>query len=74
MLVSCHSEGAPPPTLLLRRGDQEGAELHTANSSSLSFNLSWALKEDSGLYQCQASNQYGSQLVNASITVRGQRA
>ncbi|XP_076028041.1 vascular cell adhesion protein 1b [Genypterus blacodes] len=70
VLVSCRSEGAPAPTLLLRRGGQEGAELHTANSSA-SFNLSSALKDDSGLYQCHASNQYGSQVVNASITVRG---
>ncbi|KAF7643368.1 hypothetical protein LDENG_00240640 [Lucifuga dentata] len=69
--ISCRSEGAPTPTLLLRRVSQEGVELQRSNSS-LSFNLSSALMDDSGLYECEASNQYGSNLVNTSITVRGQ--
>ncbi|XP_077450862.1 vascular cell adhesion protein 1-like isoform X2 [Stigmatopora argus] len=64
--LTCRSDAAPPPTLVLRR---EGAELRrSAAVSSLSYSLTARLR-DSAHYLCNASNELGSQEVTSRIVV-----
>ncbi|XP_055021255.1 vascular cell adhesion protein 1b [Boleophthalmus pectinirostris] len=68
LTLTCQSDGAPPPTLVLSRN---GAELHRENSTHLlSFNLSSAQLQDSAHYQCESTNQYGAARDARNITVR----
>uniref|UniRef100_A0A669E8M7 Ig-like domain-containing protein n=1 Tax=Oreochromis niloticus TaxID=8128 RepID=A0A669E8M7_ORENI len=64
----CSSEGAPLPRLVLSRN---GRELQSVDrASTMIFDLPYALLEHSDVYQCVASNLYGSQQASSSITVR----
>ncbi|KAJ3599038.1 hypothetical protein NHX12_033001 [Muraenolepis orangiensis] len=72
LTVSCRSEVAGPSVMVLRRGNRENkVELRSSENSSSLFFIFEAKLQNSGLYQCESSNQYGSQLANASIKVKG---
>uniref|UniRef100_A0A3Q2DID9 Vascular cell adhesion molecule 1 n=1 Tax=Cyprinodon variegatus TaxID=28743 RepID=A0A3Q2DID9_CYPVA len=68
---TCRSDGVPPPAVVLRRNGEELLRSDSDSSSSITLSISSALLEESGLYQCEASNQYGSQFVSSSVTVKG---
>ncbi|KAF7202891.1 vascular cell adhesion protein 1b isoform X1 [Nothobranchius furzeri] len=65
---TCHSDGAPLPTLVLKRSGEE--LLRADSASSLSFSIASTLLEDSGSYECEVWNQYSSQRVSKNITVK----
>uniref|UniRef100_A0A3P9LLD5 Vascular cell adhesion molecule 1b n=1 Tax=Oryzias latipes TaxID=8090 RepID=A0A3P9LLD5_ORYLA len=67
---TCRADGAPPPTLVIKRN---GEELHVnspTSSSLLTFDISSVVLEDSAQYQCDAFNQYGNQSVSNEIKVK----
>lgn len=68
VIITCRSDGAPPPTLVLRL---ESEELYSSSTALLSLNVTPVLLNDSSHFYCEASNQYGSQQVSRAITVRG---
>ncbi|KAM4738931.1 vascular cell adhesion protein 1b [Anableps anableps] len=70
MTFTCRSDGAPPPTVVLRRNGEELLRSDSNSSSSVTLSISSTLLEESGLYQCEAFNQYASRFVSSSITVK----
>uniref|UniRef100_A0A3P8UFV4 Vascular cell adhesion molecule 1b n=1 Tax=Cynoglossus semilaevis TaxID=244447 RepID=A0A3P8UFV4_CYNSE len=69
VIITCQSDGAPPSALVLRK---EGVELNRTDSdSTLFFSFTPVKPEDSASYQCEASNQYGSQVVSTVLRVTG---
>lgn len=69
---TCSSDGAPPPKLLLKKGEKV-VRVHE-DGSPLTFSIRSATLEDSTSYLCEASNKHGSQAVSSVVTVRGQFA
>ncbi|XP_019904964.2 vascular cell adhesion protein 1b [Esox lucius] len=69
--VSCQSDGAPVGRMVLRRiSNGQGVELQSSDGSSTSFSLSSARLVDSGVYVCEASNEYGHHGARTHFTVR----
>ena len=77
--ITCEAVGYPPPTTVWNRTDgslsyrtllSDEADISFGNSTvSVNLTLTNANREDTGLYQCTASNNYGSDEQNISITV-----
>lgn len=63
--VSCSSDGAPPPSLLLR-SEEAGLLLSGPGPLSVSLQLN-----SSAHFHCQASNRLGVQQVNRAVNVAG---
>ncbi|KAJ7993264.1 hypothetical protein DPEC_G00270640 [Dallia pectoralis] len=71
LTVSCLSDGAPVSRVVLRRlSEDQDVQLRSSDSSSASFTLSSALASDSAVYECEASNEYGSQRDSTSLSVK----
>ncbi|XP_072294125.1 vascular cell adhesion protein 1b [Eucyclogobius newberryi] len=66
--LTCQSDGAPPPTLVLSRN---GAELRREDAAHfLSFSLPTAQLQDSAHYQCESTNQLGAARDGRNVSVR----
>lgn len=68
LTLTCQSDGAPPPTLVLSRN---GAELQRqSHAHSLSFSLLSAQLQDSAHYLCESTNEHGAARGGLNVTVR----
>lgn len=63
--VTCSSDGAPPPSLLLR-SDEAGLLLSGPSPLLVSLQLN-----RSAQFHCQASNRFGVQQANGAVSVAG---
>ncbi|KAJ8395468.1 hypothetical protein AAFF_G00032020 [Aldrovandia affinis] len=69
--ISCHTDSVPAALLVLRRvSEGQQTELQSSpDSTSSSLTLSSVQLADSGLYQCEAVNQHGSQTASVQVSV-----
>ncbi|KAL4634864.1 vascular cell adhesion protein 1-like [Arapaima gigas] len=68
--ISCHSQAVPAARVVLRRvSDPPGSELGSSHDSSVSVTLSPVGPADAGMYECEASNRFGSQKHSAVLHV-----
>ena len=79
-IITCEAVGYPPPTIVwsgissdrVSVSDSISVLVGRGNASRVSVNLTLtnANREDTGLYECSASNSVGSATRNASVTVQ----
>ncbi|KAL1023191.1 hypothetical protein UPYG_G00037490 [Umbra pygmaea] len=68
--VSCRSDGAPVGRVVLRRlSEDQAVELQSSYDTFTSFTMDSAQLADSAVYQCEASNEYGSQNVSTLLSI-----
>ena len=81
--IECEAIGYPPPTIMWSRtngilsgrvsvSDSTSVRIGNGNVTSVSVNLTLqnANTEDTGLYQCSATNNVGTDVKNSNITVQ----
>ncbi|XP_030646969.1 vascular cell adhesion protein 1b [Chanos chanos] len=72
LTISCHTDGVKVDRVVLRRVvEGEEMELQSNDDTDTSVTIHPAQMNHTGLYECEASNQYGSQKASVNITVRG---
>ena len=81
--IECEAIGYPPPTIMWSRtngtlsdrvsvSDSTSVRIGNGNVTSVSVNLTLqnANTEDTGLYQCSATNNVGTDVKNSNVTVQ----
>ena len=81
--ITCEAVGYPPPTIvwsrtigtssytiLVNNSVSVPAGIGNVTSVSVNLTLTNANREDTGLYECSASNSVGSDNRNTSVTVQ----
>ncbi|KAG7487810.1 hypothetical protein MATL_G00027470 [Megalops atlanticus] len=70
--ISCHSDMVPAGRMALHRvSEDQRTELQSSPDSSTSITLPSIQLADSGLYECEAVNEHGSQRASAQVIVKG---
>ena len=73
MTLSCRTVSVPVGEVRLLHDSEEGVmELLSVKGSEINFTLPAAQLNQSGLYRCEASNDYGNQTNSTQLTVTGQ--
>ncbi|KAJ8376512.1 hypothetical protein SKAU_G00070920 [Synaphobranchus kaupii] len=68
--ISCYTDSVTAGRLVLRRvSEGQETDLHTSSDPTTSVSLPSVRLSDSGLYECEALNQHGSQTASTQVTV-----
>ncbi|KAJ8277757.1 hypothetical protein GJAV_G00079540 [Gymnothorax javanicus] len=68
--ISCHTDSVPAGLLVLSRVfEGQKMDLQSSSDSSTSISLPSVQLSDSGLYECVATNEHGTQTASTQVTV-----
>lgn len=71
LLLLCGVKGTPPITFKWHHNGNK-LKTNTSNVSFMSYHIESLTKDDSGTYQCEASNQANRVLRSEMITIEGE--